>query len=148
MKVILKQDVKGSGKKGDVIEVSDGYAKNYLLKNGLAGIATSGEINELRQRQSADAHRREEEIKAMKEQAAKLGGTLVTVPIRVGKNGKVFGSVTTDKIASALAALGFEVDKKRITAKETMKSIGIFDAEVRFMENVSAKIKVNVIPLE
>ncbi len=148
MKVILKQDVQGNGKQGDIIEVSDGYAKNFLLKKGLAIVATNGEINELRQRQAADAHRRAEEVKAMKELAAKMDGTLVTVPIRIGKNGKVFGSVTTDKIASALAALGFEVDKKRITAKEAMKSIGIFDAEVRFMESVAAKIKVNVVPLE
>ncbi len=148
MKVILRADVKGSGKKGDIIEVSDGFAKNFLLKKGLAEIATATGINEIEQRRTADAYHRAEAVKAMKESAQKLNGTEVTVPIRVGKNGKVFGSVTTDKIAAALADLGYEVDKKRITAKIAMRTLGLFDAEVRFMEGVSAKIKVNVVPLE
>ncbi len=148
MKVILKADVKGTGKKGELIEVSDGFAKNFLLKRGLAEIATASGINEIRQRNTADAFHKAENIKALKEQAARLDKTEVTVPIRTGKNGKVFGSVTTDKIASALSELGYEVDKKRITTKETLKMVGVYDAEVRFMEGVTAKIKVKVVPLE
>lgn len=148
MKVILKADVKGSGKKGDVIEVSDGFAKNFLLKRGLAELATAGGINEAEQRRTADAFHKAENLKAQQELAAKLNGTIVTVAIRTGKNGKVFGSVTTEKIASALSELGFEVDKKRITTKESLKNVGVYDAEVRLMENVISKIKVNVVPLE
>ncbi len=148
MKVILKADVRGSGKKGDLIEVSDGFAKNFLLKKGLAEIATSGSINEIEQRKTADAYHKAENEKALRELAGKLSGTAVTVAIRTGKNGKVFGSVTTDKIASALSQLGYEVDKKRITTKEALKNVGTYDAEVRFMEGVTAKIKVNVVPLE
>ncbi len=148
MKVILKADVKGSGKKGDVIEVSDGFAKNFLLKRGLAEIATASGVNEIEQRKSADAFHKAETVKALKELAAKMNGTQVNVPIRVGKNGKVFGSVTTDNIAQALAEQGFEVDKKKIIAKIAFRSLGLFDAEVRLMEGVTAKIKVNVIPLE
>ena len=148
MKVILKADVKGSGKKGDVIEVSDGFAKNFLLKRGLAEIATASGINEIEQRRTSDAYHKAEAVKAARELAAKIEGTTVTVPIRVGKNGKAFGSVTTDDIASALQALGYEVEKKRIVAKIAFRTLGLFDAEVRLMEGISAKIKVNVVPLE
>ena len=147
MKVILKADVKGTGKKGDVIEVSDGFAKNYLFKKGLAEIATSGGINEIHQRKSADAFHHAENVKALKELAARLNHTGVTVPIRAGENGKVFGSVTTAHIAAALKEEGFEVDKKRITLKEPIKNVGTFEAEVRFMEGVASKIKVNVVAL-
>ncbi|MBR7186767.1 MAG: 50S ribosomal protein L9 [Clostridia bacterium] len=148
MKVILKADVKGSGKKGDIIEVSDGYAKNFLLKKGLADIATAGGINEIQQKRTAVAFHKAENIKAQKELAAKIDGTTVTVPIRVGNNGKVFGSVTTEKISEALFALGFEVDKKKINAKIGFRQLGVFDAEIRLIEGVIAKIKVNVVPLE
>lgn len=144
MKVILKADVKGSGKKGDILEVSDGYAKNFLLKKGLAEVATSSGINEITQKKQADAFHRAEYIKAQKELAEKLNGTEVTVSIRAGENGKVFGSVTSDKIASALAEKGFEVDKKRITTKEPLKNVGDYEAEVRLMEGIAAKIKVFV----
>ena len=147
MKVILKTDVKGSGKKGDILEVSDGYAKNFLLKKGLAEVATSGGINEVEQKRTADAYHKAENIKALKEQAKRLEGKEVTVSIRTGENGKVFGSVTTAQIAASLAEAGFEIDKKRITTKENIKTVGLFDAEVRFMEGVVAKIKVNVVPL-
>lgn len=148
MKVILKADVKGTGKKGEIAEVSDGFAKNFLLKRGLAEIATASGINEAEQKRTADAFHKAETVKALKEQAAKLNGSAVTVAIRTGKNGKVFGSVTTDKIASALLEQGYEVDKKRITTKEALKNVGTYEAEVRFMEGVVAKIKVNVVPLE
>ena len=147
MKVILKADVKGSGKKGDILEVSDGYAKNFLLKKGLAEIATSSGINEIEQRRTADAYHKAENIKALKELAQKLNGAEIAVSIRAGENGKVFGSVTTAHIAAALSEAGYEIDKKKITVKDPIKTLGVFEAEVRLMENVSAKIKVNVIPL-
>ncbi len=148
MKVILKADVKGSGKKGDILEVSDGYAKNFLLKRGLAEAATASSINAVEQKKSAEAFHREEFVKEQKELAKKLAGTEVTVAIRTGKNGKVFGSVTTEKIADALSELGFEVDKKKITTKEALKNVGTYEAEVRFMEGVLAKIKVKIVPQE
>lgn len=103
MKVILTKDVKGTGKKGDVAEVSDGYARNFLIKKGLATEATSTGINETNQKKAADAYHKAEEIKAMKELAAKMKGTEVTVPIKVGANGKTFGSVTGAQVAAALA---------------------------------------------
>lgn len=145
MKVILKTDVKGSGKAGDVIEVSDGYARNFLLKKGLAEVATSGGVNEINQRKKAEAYHKAENEKALKELSAKLTGTSVTVPIRAGENGRTFGSVTTQHIAAALSELGFEIDKKRITLKEPIKNVGQYEADVRFMEGVVSKIKVNVV---
>lgn len=147
MKVILKADVKGSGKKGDVIEVSDGYARNFLLKKGLAEPATASGINEISQRKTADAFHKAENEKALKALAKELNGKEVTVSIRAGENGKVFGSVTTLQVASALEALGYEVDKKKIAFKENIKTLGTFEAEVRLMEGVTAKIVVNVVPL-
>lgn len=147
MKVILKQDVKGSGKKGDIIEVSDGYAKNFLLKKGLAEIATANGINEAMQKRAADEYHRAETIKALKAQAAELNGKTVDVHIRTGENGRVFGSVTTANIATALSEIGYEIDKKKISTKENIKNVGTAEAEIRFMEGVTAKIKVNVLPL-
>ncbi len=147
MKVILKADVKGSGKKGEILEVSDGYAKNFLLKKGLAEIATASGINEIEQKKRADEFHRAEYVKAQKELCAKLNGTKVTVPIRAGENGKVFGSVTNEKIAAALQELGFTVDKKRVSTKEPLKNVGEYDAEVRFMEGVTAKIRIAVVPV-
>lgn len=148
MKVILKTDVKGSGKKGDVLEVSDGYAKNFLLKKGLAEIATTSGVNEIQQKKRADEFHKAENVKAMKQLAQELHGKEVTVSIRAGENGRVFGSVTTAQIAASIAELGYDVDKKKITLKENVKNIGVFEAEVRLMEGVSAKIKINVIPLQ
>ncbi len=123
MKVILTADVKGSGKKGDVLEVSDGYAKNFLLKRGLAEVATAQGIQEVQQKKTADEFHKAETVKALKELAKQLGGMEVTLSIRAGENGKVFGSVTTAQIASALAELGYEVDKKKISVKEPLKRL-------------------------
>lgn len=144
MKVILTKDVKGTGKKGDVAEVSDGYARNFLIKKGLATEATSTGINETNQRKAADAFHKAEEVKAMKELAAKMKGTEVSVPIKVGANGKTFGSVSGAQVASALSEKGFEIDKKCIKM-EAVKAVGTYSAEVRLMENVSVSVKVNVI---
>ncbi len=146
MKVILKADVKGSGKKGDILEVSDGYAKNFLLKKGLAEIATSTGINEIQQKRKADAFHKAENLKALKELAAQINGKEVSVAIKVGENGKTFGSVTTAQVAAALFELGYEIDKKKIILKDAIKTLGAFSAEIKFTEGVSAKITVSVVP--
>ena len=146
MKVILKADVKGSGKKGDIIEVADGYGKNFLIKKGLAEIATASGINEVNQKKSAEAFHKAESVKAMQELAKKLKGIEVPVAIKVGENGKAFGSVTTAQIAEALLAQGYDIDKKKIVIKEQFKNVGTYDAEIKLMEGISAKIHVNVVP--
>ncbi|HIX07395.1 MAG TPA: 50S ribosomal protein L9 [Candidatus Borkfalkia faecipullorum] len=146
MKVILKQDVKGTGKKGEILDVSDGYAKNFLLKKGLAEQASSVAVNSLKLQQEAEARRKAEEIREIRELAKKMDKSKVTVSIKCGENGKVFGSVTSKEIASKLAELGFDVDKKKILLKEALKTVGDYAVEIRLMEGVSAKIFVTVIP--
>lgn len=146
MKVILKQDVKGTGKKGEILEVSDGFAKNFLLKKGLAEQASAVAVNSLKIQKEAEERRRAEEIKAIRELAQKMDKAEVTVAIRCGENGKVFGSVTSKEIASKLEDLGYAVDKKKILLKDSIKTIGQYPVEVRLMEKVSAKIYVNVVP--
>lgn len=143
MKVILKADVKGSGKKGDIIEVSDGYGKNFLIKKGLADLATASGINEITQKKAAEAFHKAEEVKAMKDLAQALNGKTVSVKIKTGENGKMFGSVTSQHIAIALSEMGFDIDKKRIKM-DPVKTLGSLQAEIRLMENVTAKITVSV----
>ena len=139
MKVILTADVKGTGKKGDVVEVADGYGRNFLVKKGLAKVATASNVHDAAQKKAAQEFHKAEEVKALKALAAELEGKSVTVKIKAGENGKVFGSVTTAHVAAALAAAGYDIDKKKIKA-ESVKTLGTFPAEVRLMENVSAKI--------
>ena len=143
MKVILLADVKGSGKKGDVVEVSDGYGKNFLIKKGLAQAATASNVHEAAQKKAAQEFHKAEEVKATKALAESLNGKSVTVKIKVSENGKVFGSITSLHVAEALSAMGFDIDKKKIKM-DTAKTLGSYPAEVRFMEGISSKITVVV----
>ena len=146
MKIILLKDVKGTGKAGEVKEVADGYARNCLIKKGLAEEATSVKVNSLNIKKDAQDFHKKEEIKALKEQASKLNGEKITVKIKCGENGKIFGSITSKEIAESLAEKGFSVDKKKILLKDGIKSLGEFQVEVKFLPDVFAKIKVEVIP--
>lgn len=146
MKIILLKDVKGTGKAGEIKEVADGYARNCLIKKGLAEEATSVKINSLNIKKDAQDFHKQEEIKALKEQAKKLNGEKITVKIKCGENGKIFGSVTSKEIAESLSDKGFSVDKKKILLKEGIKSLGEYQVEVKFLPDVFAKIKVEVIP--
>ncbi len=143
MKVILKADVKGTGKKGDVVEVADGYGRNFLIKKGLASLATASNVNEAQQKKEAAAFHKAEEVKTLKALAEALNGKTVTVKIKVGENGKVFGSVTAAHVSEALATMDFDIDKKKIKM-DSVKNVGTYPAEIRLMENVVAKINVVV----
>lgn len=144
MKVILLQDVKGQGKKGEIVEVNEGYARNFLIKKGLAEAATSTKINELNQKKAAAAYHKQEEIKAMKELSLELKDKPFTVNIKVGKEGKVFGSVTAADIAQSLKNAGYDVDKKKVVLAQGLKMVGDYDVELKLMEGISTKIKVLV----
>ena len=148
MKVILKQDVKGTGKKGDILDVSDGFAKNFLLKKGLAEQASSVAVSSLEKQKEGEAPRRAEGGAAIRELAKKMDKAQVKVAIKCGENGKVFGSVTSKEIAARLAELGYDVDKKKILLKDPIKTVGDYAVEVRLMESVTAKIFVSVVPAE
>lgn len=144
MKVILLADVKGTGKKNDVIEVSDGYARNCLFKKKLAIEATSTEINAVQNKLKAQEFHKAEEIKKWKELAAKMKNAEIKCTVKCGENGKIFGSVTSKDIADKLVEAGYDVDKKKIILKEPIKTPGNYVVEVKFLPDVSTKIKVSV----
>ena len=144
MKVILLADVKGTGKKIDVIEVSDGYARNCLFKKKLAIEATSTEINAVQNKLKAQEFHKAEEIKKWKELAAKMKNAEIKCTVKCGENGKIFGSVTSKEIADKLVEAGYDVDKKKIILKEPIKTPGNYVVEVKFLPDVSTKIKVSV----
>lgn len=144
MKVILLQDVKGTGKKDDVVEVSDGYARNCLFKKKLAVEATAAGVNAINGQKKAAEFHKAEEIRKWRETAAAIKGKEVTCFVKCGENGKVFGSVTSKEIADKLRELGYEIDKKKIVLGDTLKTVGVYDAEIKFLPDVSAKIKVKV----
>ena len=146
MKVILLKDVKGSGKAGEIIEVSDGYARNCLIKKGLAEEATPVKINSLNIKKNAENFHKQEEIKALRQEASKLRGQTVTVSIKCGENGKMFGSVTAKEIADAINAQGFNVDKKKVLLDSPIKNLGAYTVEVKFLSDEIAKITVQVVP--
>lgn len=148
MKVILTADVQGSGKKGDVVEVSEGYAKNFLLKKGLAKQATQSGIKEVELKKKAEAFHKAEEVKAAKELAAEIKGKSFNVAIKTGENGKLFGSVTSLQIAQAIAAGGYDVDKKKILLDSPIKAIGEATVKIRLMEGIETSVKINVVPEE
>lgn len=144
MKVVLLQDVKGQGKKNDVINVSDGYARNYLIKNKLAAEATASMVNSLEISKKADEHRRAVERAEAMALAEKLKGMTVTVKIKVGETGKLFGALNTQSVADALAENGIEIDKKKIVLGEVIKSVGLYDVQLKLYPEISTRIKVSV----
>ena len=114
MKVILLKDVPAQGKKDDIIDVSEGYARNYLIKNGLAKEASNSIITEMKQKNDAMARKKAAAQEKAREDAKKLNGYTVTITVKAGENGKIFGSVTSKEIAAELVKAGYEVDKKMI----------------------------------
>lgn len=145
MKVILLQDVKGQGKKGEVVEVNEGYARNFLVKKGLAEIATASKLNDINMKKAAADYHKAEEIAAMRALASEIKDKSFTVKIKAGANGKVFGSVTGGDIASALADSGYEVDKKKIVLPQPIKMLGSYDVELKLMEGIASRIKIEVV---
>lgn len=144
MKVLLLQDVKAQGKKGEIIEVNDGFARNCLIKKGLAVQADSKIINEIKQKEAAEARRKELERQEAVKLAQRLKGYVIKLKAQCGENGKMFGSVTSKEISDALLAQGFDVDKKKIVVKDPIKSLGTYSVEVKVYANVSVDVNVVV----
>ena len=144
MKIILLQDVKGQGKKGEVIDVNEGYARNFLIKKGLAEAATASKLNDINMKKSASEFHRAEEIKATQAMAKEINGKTFTVKIKAGQNGKVFGSVTGADVSEARKTAGYEVDKRKVVLASPIKTLGQYDIELKLMEGISAKIKIDV----
>ena len=147
MKVILLDNIQGHGKKGDIVTVNDGYARNYLLPKKLAVEATKAVLNEIQQKVAKEQRLLKEERDAALLVAQQLKGTAVTVKMRCGEDGKMYGSVTNQDIQNGLKELGYDIDKKKITIRDTIKTLGVYDAEVKVYKDISAKIKINVVAL-
>lgn len=145
MKVVLQQDVKGSGKKGEIINVSDGFARNFLFPKGLAVEATNENMELARAKASAQQHKKEVERQEALELAKKLEGIVLTIPVKCG-DGKLFGSVTAKEIAEVLKQqTGIDMDKKRIVLSSPIKALGNYSVEVKPYANVSAKMTVVIV---
>ena len=142
MKVILTQDVKGTGKKGELVEVADGYAQNFLIKRGVAIPANKQAMGEMKSKEAAKQHKIELEKQAANETAQKLEGKTVKL---TAKAGKLFGSVTSKEIAEAIEAqMGAAVDKKKITLSSEIKAFGTYNIEIKLYQGISAKMFVTV----
>ncbi|MBA1334700.1 MAG: LSU ribosomal protein L9p [Firmicutes bacterium] len=143
MEVILVKDVKGQGKKGDVVKVSDGYARNFLLPKGYAIEATEGSKRKLTEEKAQIQKRQQQEKDKANKLADKISNLEVNLKVKAGDNGKLFGSVTGKDIAEALKKQhGIEVDKKRIVLDEPIKNTGEFAIEIKVYPEVSAELKV------
>lgn len=147
MKVILLQDVKGSGKKGDIVEVSDGYARNLLFKKNLAKEATAVEVNSLKIKKEAEAFHKKEELDRLTALAREINGKEVVCSVKTGggEEQKIFGSVTNDAVASALEKAGYAVDKKKIVISSPIKKLGVYDVEIKLVSGVKCVIKLKVV---
>ena len=145
MIVILMKDVKGSGKAGDVVKVSDGYARNMLLPKGLAKEATEGNIRSLEKQKAIAAEKLEEQKTAAKEMAAKLEKITLKIESKGGDSGKLFGSITSKDIAEALEKQeGMKIDKKKIEMKTPIKQAGETEVTLKLFTEISAQLKVSV----
>ena len=144
MKVILKQDVKGQGKAGQLVNVSDGYARNFMLPSGLAIPADAGAMTELHNREESAKFHAAQEKKAAEEAAALMKDKVLKITARAGSAGRLFGSVTTKEVAEELAKqFGVRVDKRKISMTD-IKSFGTYTAEVKLYTGVVAKLSVMV----
>ena len=145
MKVILLCDVKGQGQKDQIINVSDGYARNFLFPQKKAVPADAKATNELRGKEEAKQYRIEEDRKAAKALADKISGTEIRIKMEHGQDGRLYGSVTAKDIAEKLkATIGVDIDKRKITTKENIKAYGSYSAEVKLLADIVAKFTVLV----
>ena len=145
MIVILNKDVKGTGKAGDVVKVSDGYARNMLFPKKLGLEATQGNIRHLEKQKAIAAEKKAEEKAAAKKQAEKIGKLTVTIKTKAGDGGKIFGSITSKDIAEGLKSQhGIEVDKKKIQLSSPIKQTGEMSVDIKLYSEVSAELKVKV----
>lgn len=145
MKLILLADIKGVGKKDDVINASDGYARNFLLPRKLAVLADSGNMSKLNDKKASQAHKKELELNEAKQIAEKINKIELQIKVKAGENGKIFGGVTNKEISEELKkAYNIEIDKKKILLKENIKNLGKFNIDIRLAEGIVAKLTVMI----
>lgn len=145
MKIILQQDEKKLGKKGDLVEVSEGYARNYILPKKIGVEATPANMNDLKLKKANDEKIAREQLAAAKELAEQLAEKIVEVKVKAGEGGKTFGSVSAKEVSIALKAqYGIDVDKKKLQLPEALKNLGSYEVAVRLHPQVTGKITVKV----
>ncbi len=146
MKVILLSDIKGVGKKDQVIEASDGYARNFLFPKKLAVEANSTNMNNLKAKQESNQYRKDVEKQEAQKIAEKLKGIMLKVRVKAGENGKIFGGVTSREIAEGLKKdYNIVIDKKKIMLADTVKTLGTITVDIKLYEGVTGKLKVDII---
>ncbi len=146
MKIILTQDVEGLGKKWDIVTVKDGYARNYLIPKGYAIEATKGNIRMIEEIKRQTAHKRAHELENARELARRLESLELVIPARVGEENRIFGTITTQRIAEELAKHGIQVDRRQITLDEDIRTLGVYTATVKLHPEVEAKVRIQVVP--
>lgn len=143
MKVILLKDIKNVGKKDDIINANDGYARNFLFPKNLGIEATKDNLLKLQAKKDSQRHKKNLEIEDYKKQADKIKNIILSIQVKAGANGKIFGGVTSKEISEELKKqYKMEIDKKKIILKETIKNIGRFSVDIKFGEGVSSKLTV------
>ncbi|MBR1797334.1 MAG: 50S ribosomal protein L9 [Clostridiales bacterium] len=144
MKVILLQDVKGVGKEGQVVEVSDGYGRNFLLKKKLAKESSAANLNEVKLKQGARAEHEKRALEAAQQLKADLEGKSFTLKMKSGEGGKLYGAVTTSDVSDELKRNGYDIEKKQVVIANPIKNIGTFGVRIKLHPKVSCEINVNV----
>jgi large subunit ribosomal protein L9 len=145
MKVVLRRSVEKLGQLGDVVEVKDGYARNYLIPQKMAYPATEGYLKTLEEEKKQLAHRQEKEQRSAEKLAGDLEKVSVTIPVKVGEEEKLYGTVTAQMVADALAEKGIQIDKRKINLEEPIKTLGVYDVEVKLHAGVATRVKVWVV---
>jgi len=145
MKVILRKEHEKLGAVGAVVEVKDGYARNYLIPNGVAYPASDGSMRALTEEKKQAERRKAKDLKAGEKLAAELEKLSITLQMKVGEDEKLFGSVTSQMIADALKEKGFDIDKRTIDLEEPIKALGIYNVDVKLHQSVTGKVKVWVV---
>lgn len=144
MKCILLADVKGLGKKDDVVEVNDGYARNFLLKKKLAVEATADNMNKNKLKKGSEAEHARRELEEAKKNGKLLDGKTVTLEVKTGEGGRLYGAVTAMDVAEAIKKAGFDVDKKNVVIKNPIKNLGTYEVTAKLHTQVSVKVNVEV----
>ncbi len=144
MKVVLIKDLKGKGKSGDIIEVNDGYARNFLIPNNIAIIGNASNLNEAKQAKASHDYQESVAKEKARKIANELKGKTITIAIKSGQNGKIFGSVTNKEIASQLEKQGYDIDKKKIEV-QNIKTLGKYSAKIKLFAAISVEITIDVV---
>ena len=147
MKVLLKQDVTKIGRKGELLEVKEGYARNFLIPNGLAVEATGGTLKQLDEEKKAVERRKAKEKEEAQALAAKIKGITITLKHKAGEEGRLFGSITSAEVTEALKQKGFEIDKKQVLVDDPIRLVGKYDVKIKLHTEVAASLHVEVVKL-